>query len=82
MELDPVVLLAYVSVAVNILTVVAATVAYLIFRIRRRRRKRPMTGDSATPATFEPVFLRLYQPAEGSVATEVTEPGVGSGEGR
>jgi hypothetical protein len=65
MELDPIVLLAYVSVAVNILTLVAAAIAYAIFRIRRRRRAAPAAGSAgaALPAPpFEPVFLKPYRP--------------------
>lgn len=65
MELDPIVLLAYVSVAVNIITVVVAAVAYSVFHVRRRRRKRspPATAaDTPQGDSFEPVFLKPWQP--------------------
>lgn len=74
MELDPIVLLAYVSVAVNILTVIVATVAYLIFRIRKRRRSQPMANGAIVSEKLEPVFLRPYYPAIAVVAQTSTEP--------
>ena len=64
MNIDPIVLLAYVSVSINVITMIAACIAYAIFHVRRSRRKR--TGSAATgrpegPVT--PVFLRPYSMA-------------------
>jgi hypothetical protein len=79
MELDPIVLLAYVSVAVNIITITAAAVAYLVFSIRRRRRRAPRAGPAASLAAAEPVFLRPYRPRRDTVgavaASESTRVG-------
>ena len=61
MELDPVVLLAYASVATNIITLIAAVVAYAVFRMRRRQRRTPGASDAGSPVSFEPVFLRPYR---------------------
>lgn len=75
MELDPVVLLAYASVATNIITLIAAVVAYAVFRMRRRRRRTPEASEEGLSASFEPVFLRPYRPmktAAGQGAGEVT----------
>jgi len=66
MELDPIVLLAYMSVAINLLTLAAAVVAYSIFRARRERqraRRAQGAATAATPEPFVPVFLRPYLPS-------------------
>lgn len=82
MNIDPIVLLAYVSVAINVITMIAACVAYAIFHVRKGRRKK--TGSavlerSAAPVT--PVFLRPYSmaaafavpPAINAATTAMTE---------
>ena len=53
MDLDPIVLLAYMSVAVNLLTLVAAVVAYTLFRVRRQRQR------SRPKAASRPVACRV-----------------------
>jgi len=61
MNIDPIVLLAYVSIALNIITMVAACIAYAIFHVRKRRRKRDVhaaPGRADGPAA--PVFLRRH----------------------
>lgn len=74
MELDPIVLLAYMSVAVNLLTLMAATVAYAVFRARRARRQAranpPVANAAVTrpPEPFVPAFLSPYQPGSGRAA--------------
>jgi len=79
MELDPIVLLAYMSVAINLLTLAAAVVAYSIFRARReRQRARRAQGAAAasTPEPFVPVFLRPYLPsASGTPFAALAAPG-------
>ncbi len=62
MDLDPIVLLAYMSVAVNLLTLVAAVVAYTLFRVRRQRQCSRPKAASRPVAAFEPAFLRPYRP--------------------
>lgn len=65
MELDPIVLLAYVSVSLNILTLLAAVVVYAVFRTRKHRQRRQGGGvtTAAPPDTpLEPVFLRPHRP--------------------
>ncbi len=62
MELDPIVVLAYMSVAVNLLTLVAAVVAYTLFRLRRQRQRSRPQAAGRPVAAFEPVFLRPYRP--------------------
>lgn len=74
MELDPVVLLAYVSVAVNIITIIAAAVAYVIFWIRKHRNRKPEGRDQSANGQFEPVFLRPYQPPTFASGSPVAEP--------
>lgn len=70
MNLDPIVLLAYMSVAVNLLTLIAALVAYAMFRVRRQRqRSRARTAPRAAATAFEPAFLRPYRPAPDSGLT-------------
>jgi hypothetical protein len=74
MELDPIVLLAYMSVAVNLLTLMAATVAYAVFRARRARRQarsNPPVANAAVARAaepFVPAFLSPYQPGAGQAA--------------
>lgn len=63
MELDPIVLLAYISVSINIITLIAAVAAYAIFRVRKRRRQVMPRDSQDSSADFEPVFLKPYQPA-------------------
>lgn len=69
MELDPIVLLAYMSVAINLLTLAAAVVAYSVFRARRERqrarRAQQVAATLAAPEPFAPVFLRPYLPRAG-----------------
>jgi hypothetical protein len=61
MEIDPIVLLAYVSVAINIITMVAAAIAYAIFHVGKRRRQRVALPARKAPAEpFSPIFLRPY----------------------
>lgn len=86
MELDPIVLLAYMSVAINLLTLAAAVVAYSIFRARRerqraRRAQGPATAaTTATPEPFVPVFLRPYLPsASGTPFAALVAPGPADG---
>lgn len=79
MEIDPIVLLAYVSVAVNIITMLAACIAYAIFHVRKRRRgKRVSAAPSQSDAALKPLFLQRYamvsaiataSPAEAMTAT-------------
>jgi hypothetical protein len=61
MDIDPIVLLAYISVSINIITMIAACIAYAIFHVRKRRRK---AAAGATPgpagAAVTPIFLRRY----------------------
>jgi hypothetical protein len=81
MDLDPIVLLAYMSVAINLLTLAAAVVAYSIFRARRerqraRRAKAGTAATAATPEPFVPVFLRPYLPsASGTPFAALAAPG-------
>lgn len=63
MELDPIVLLAYISVSINIITLIAAVAAYAIFRVRKRRCQTIAHDSQDSSADFEPVFLKSYQPA-------------------
>lgn len=69
MEIDPIVLLAYVSVALNIITMLAACMAYAIFHVRKRRRGR---GVGAAPNQSEsastPLFLQRT-PMAGAIPT-------------
>ncbi len=61
MDIDPIVLLAYISVSINIITMIAACIAYAIFHVRKRRRKK--AGNSAADrrsAPSTPVLLRRY----------------------
>jgi hypothetical protein len=61
MDIDPIVLLAYVSVSINIITMIAACIAYAIFHIRKRRRKsHGSTVTSLADGRVTPVFLRRY----------------------
>lgn len=80
MELDPIVLLAYASVAINIITVIAAVVAYVIFKIRKQRRRKLLSDESSRhEQELAPVFLRPYQPptlTSGPSATESAADGV------
>lgn len=65
MELDPIVLLAYVSVSLNILTLLAAVVVYAVFRTRKHRQRRTdgdARGAPSPDAPIEPVFLRPHLP--------------------
>ena len=55
MNIDPIVLLAYVSVSINVITMIAACIAYAIFHVRKHRRKK--TG-SAIPD--QPAGLPFY----------------------
>ncbi|MEQ1805690.1 MAG: hypothetical protein ABL900_09960 [Burkholderiaceae bacterium] len=74
MDIDPIVLLAYISVSINIITMIAACIAYAIFHIRKRRRKRIVNTASSRPgAALTPIFLRRYP-------MPVTIPGVPGGE--
>lgn len=62
MDLDPIVLLAYISVAVNVITIAAATVMYFVFWLRRRRQR---VRKNIKPPAFEKreaVFLKPYIP--------------------
>lgn len=73
MALDPIVLLAYVSVAINLITLLAAGITYTIFRARRARqhRGRPdgaVATDGADAEPFEPVFLRPVRPGPGQAS--------------
>lgn len=65
MDIDPIVLMAYVSVSINIITMIAACIAYAIFHIRKRRRKKP-AGAAADrdPGPVTPVFVRRYSLAD------------------
>jgi hypothetical protein len=61
MDIDPIVLLAYVSVAINIITMLAACMAYAIFHVRKRRRgKRVGAAPSQPAAALAPLFLQRY----------------------
>ncbi len=62
MELDPIVLLAYISVAVNVITIAAATVMYFVFWLRRRRQKVRKNIKAPVIEHEEAVFLKLYVP--------------------
>lgn len=82
MELDPYVLLAYLSISINLITLVAAAAAYAAFRIRKRRGKATMVDDLPASGSFNPVFLKSYRPVAsfGESATAeaektVTTPG-------
>lgn len=78
MAIDPIVLLAYVSVAINIITMLAACIAYAIFHVRKRRLgKRVGAAPSQSDAALTPLFLQRYPnvcaiapapPAEGTTA--------------
>ncbi len=69
MDIDPIVLLAYVSVSINIITMIAACIAYAIFHLRKRRRKRVVNIASSRPsAPVTPIFLRRY-PMPATVAS-------------
>lgn len=74
MELDPIVLLAYVSVAINIITIIAAVVAYVVFKIRKRNRRQAEGGDAPPAGPVEPVFIRPYRPTM-SIAGPVESAG-------
>jgi len=74
MELDPIVLFAYVSVAINIITIIAAAVAYAIFWIRKHRHRRPGGDGLNVSGQFEPVFLRPYEPATFTAGSAIAEP--------
>jgi hypothetical protein len=68
MDIDPIVLLAYVSVAINIITMIAAFIAYAIFHIRKRRRKNDVgAAPRRSDGPVTPVFLRRY-PMAGAIA--------------
>ncbi len=68
MEIDPIVLLAYVSVAINIITMLAACIAYAIFHVRKRRRgKGASAAPSRSDAALAPLFLQRY-PMVGATA--------------
>ena len=59
MDIDPIVLMAYVSVAINIITMIAACLAYAIFHVRKRRRRGGTSIAAGTPeGPVEPVFLQ------------------------
>ncbi len=59
MDIDPIVLMAYVSVAINIITMIAACLAYAIFHVRKRRRRRgPSIAAGAAEGPVVPVFLQ------------------------
>ncbi len=61
MNIDPIVLLAYVSVAVNVITMIAACIAYAIFHVRKSRRKKTGSAVLDRPqGPVTPVFLRRY----------------------
>jgi hypothetical protein len=69
MDLDPIVLLAYMSVAINLITLMAAAVAYALFRVRRQRQRSRPKAEHRPAATFEPAFLRPYRPDDASGST-------------
>jgi uncharacterized SAM-binding protein YcdF (DUF218 family) len=71
MEIDPIVLMAYVSVSINIITMIAACIAYAVFHVRKRRRRKPgSAAPGASDAAVTPVFLRRYSLAS-AIAEEV-----------
>ena len=82
MNIDPIVLLAYVSVSINVITMIAACIAYAIFHVRKHRRKKTGSAIPDQPAgPLAPVFLRPYlmasafavHPAEEAATTVMTE---------
>ena len=82
MNIDPIVLLAYVSVSINVITMIAACIAYAIFHVRKHRRKKTGSAVLDRPAgPLAPVFLRPYsmasafavRPAEEAMTTAMTE---------
>lgn len=75
MDIDPIVLLAYVSVSINVITMIAACVSYAIFHVRKHRRKR--SGGAApdpSGAPDKPIFLRRYPVASAFAAALPAEP--------
>ena len=75
MDIDPIVLMAYISVSINVITMIAACIAYAIFHIRKRRRKK--NGSAALkPADgpVAPVFLRRYPMTSAIAAVPPAEP--------
>ncbi len=75
MDIDPIVLMAYVSVAINIITMLAACMAYAIFHIRKRRHNRQVSaapGRSDGPLT--PVFLQRCLVPGAIAAAPAAEP--------
>lgn len=68
MDIDPIVLMAYISVSINVITMIAACIAYAIFHIRKRRRKKVGTAaPNPADGPVTPVFLRRY-PMTGAIA--------------
>lgn len=79
MDLDPIVLLAYVSVAINVITMIAACAAYGMFHVRKRRRRREpqaLHTPSGRPGTA--VFLRPVPLSWPSAAAELPAPDTAS----
>jgi hypothetical protein len=77
MDLDPIVVLAYVGVALNALTLVAAAVVYAVFRIRRRRRAAPQSRSVAgalPEMPDEPIFVKPYHPRPRNALADSATP--------
>ena len=74
MNIDPIVLLAYVSVSINVITMIAACIAYAIFHVRKHRRKKTGSAILDQPAgLLTPVFLRPYSMAGAFAARPADE---------
>jgi hypothetical protein len=80
MEIDPIVLMAYVSVSINIITMIAACTAYAMFHVRRRRRRRqPEPAARSAQGPVAPLFLRPCRTLE-AVAAPRAAPSVTAGQ--
>ena len=75
MDIDPIVLMAYVSVAINIITMMAACIAYAIFHIRKRRRNRHVSAATVrSDGPVTPVFLQRCLVSGAIAAAPPAEP--------